>query len=1002
MPRKKKPTPDPSEPPHEAQKTAHGAPLDEPGDIARQEQTTPSLDQELDEFPIVGIGTSAGGLEALESFFRHMNCPCGIGFLLVQHLDPTHASMLVDLIKRFTPMQVIQVEDGMRVHPDCVHIIPPNRDMALFRGKLHLMEPVERRGLRLPIDYLFRSLAEDLKEKAICVVLSGTGTDGTLGVKEVRGVGGMTMVQDPETAKYDGMPRSAIATGMVDYILPAEKMPEQLIRYVERFFGTGIRPAVSVVPKETDAVEKIFILLRRHTRHDFSLYKRNTINRRIERRMMVNQIDRLEDYVRFLRQNTYEIETLFRELLIGVTSFFRDAEAFEVLEREALPQLIANRRSDRPIRIWVPGCSTGEEAYSIAILIRERLSACEQDCEVQIYATDIDERAIEKARLGIYPDSIAADVTPQRLQRFFTREDNAYHITKQIREMVVFAVQSITKDPPFSRMDLISCRNLLIYLGPALQKKVIPLFHYGLALGGFLFLGTSETLGEFDSYFHAIDRKAKLFQRTTNEAVPQSVLDFSQPPLIDEDVRMVPAKPEKPQNIREIAEKTLLQEYSPPCVIINEQSDILFFHGKTTDFLDPASGEASLNILRMVREDLRLPISSALRKAFTHQHDVIHENIRLQTGSDTRMIRLVIKPLADRPLYMVIFEDIPMVGRVELAEHAGDVTDERDRQLQDMERELQSTREYLQTTIEELETTNEELKSTNEELQSANEELQSTNEELETAKEELQSVNEELITVNSELQSKIDELQHANNDLNNLLANVEVGIVFLDNELNIQRFNSSATQLINLIHTDIGRPIGHIVSNLIYDGLVRDARMVLDTLVPKRIEVQSPEGRWFSMRIRPYRTVNNAIVGLVVTFSEITDQKEIQAQLAMARDYAENIVSTIREPLIVLDEDLQVVTASRSFYKTFQTTSAAIEGQSIYTISNQQWDIPQLRELLERVLPENESFENYRVEYDFALLGRRVFSLNARQMYRIEGKSRLILLALEDITGHEE
>ena len=1005
MPRKKKTTTNIQEPSPEAQEVSRGASPGEQIDLAPEALGALSQDVNESDFPIVGIGTSAGGLEALETFFRQMPPHSGMAFVVVQHLDPTHASILVDLVRRYTLMRVFQIEDGMRVHPDCIYIIPPNRDMALMRGQLHLMEPVERRGLRLPIDFFFRSLAEDLMEKAMCIVLSGTGSDGTLGLKEIRGVGGMAMVQDPETAKYDGMPRSAIATGMVDYILPAEKMPEQLMQYVERFFVTGTKQAAPVIPKETDAIEKIFILLRRHTKHDFFLYKRNTINRRIERRMVVNQIERLEDYLRFLRQNPLEIETLFQELLIGVTSFFRDPDAFEVLEHKAIPQLIDNRQPDQPIRIWVPGCSTGEEAYSIAMLIREQMSVQNQEFKVQIFATDIDEKIIEKARMGVYPDNIAADVTPVRLQRFFIKEGSAYHVTRPIREMIAFAVQSVTKDPPFSRMDLISCRNLLIYLGSELQKKVIPLLHYGLKRGGFLFLGTSETLGEFDRYFHAVDRKAKLFQRTTSEAILQSAVVFTPPPLFDEDVHMSPVKPEKALNVRELTEKLLLQDYTPPCVIINEQSDILFFHGKTADYLQPASGEASFNILRMVREELRLPISRALRKAFAQPHESIHEHVRLQIGQESRMIQLMVKPivksLSAQPLYMVIFEGLSPPARAATVDQDSDVTDERDRRLQEVERELQATREYLQTIIEELETTNEELTSTNEELQSANEELQSTNEELETAKEELQSVNEELVTVNSELQNKIDELIKANNDLNNLLGNVEVGIVFLDGQLNIQRFNASATQFINLIHTDIGRPIGHIVSNLIYDELVRDARVVLDTLIPKEVEVQTKEGRWFSLRIRPYRTVENAIVGLVITFSEITQQKKLQDQFSLARDYVQNIVSTIREPLIVLDEMFQIVSANRAFYQTFQMTPETTEKRSIYEIGNRRWDIPQLRELLEKVLPENKSFEDYQIEHDFVSLGRRILVLNARQMFSVEGDSRQILLAFEDFTWRD-
>ncbi len=997
MARKKRIPPNDDDQPDETQAAARAAPADapppgpHPDDV---EGATQATDKAI--FPIVGIGMSAGGLEALEAFAREAPLDSEIAFVVVQHLDPTHPSMLADLIRRCTSLPVEQVEDGMRVVPNHIYIIPPNCDMALMQGKLHLIEPVARRGLRLPIDFFFRSLAEELADKAICIILSGTGTDGTLGLREIRGAGGMVMVQDPVTAKYDGMPRSAIATDMVDYILPPEKMPQELVRYTRRFLLPHVtRPARGGI-KETSAIGKIFVLLRRHTKHDFSLYRQNTILRRIERRMVIHQIEREADYLRLLQQNPLEIDVLFRELLIGVTSFFRDPGAFAVLEQQAIPQLVQRHATDQPIRVWVPGCSTGEEAYSIAILVREQLNASAQERDVRIFATDINDQAIDRARAGVYPDNIAADVTPERLQRFFVKEDHTYQVTKQIRETVIFSTQNVTKDPPFSRMDLISCRNLLIYFSQELQKSVITIFHYGLVRDGYLFLGTSESLGEFDRYFQAVDRKAKLFQRMGGVTIPRRAPDFAASRLMETSVRPLPDPVAKAPSLRELAETALLQDYAPPCVIVNEQSEILFFHGTMADYLDPAVGEASLNVVRMVRAELRMPLSVALRTAATQTRVAVHEQVHWAVGDQLRTVDVTVKPIRSSapalPLYMVVFEERAPLNRAETDDTPIGLTNERDLRLQAAERESAAAREYLQSTVEELETANEEFRSTNEEMQS-------TNEELETTEEELQSVNEELLTVNSELQGKLDELTQTNDDLNNLLACVEVGIIFLDTHLNIQRFNPFVTQIINLITTDIGRPVGDIVSNMLYDDLVRDARAVLNTLIPKTVEVQTPEGRWFSMQVRPYRTANNAIVGLVLSFAEITAQKAVQDEVHLAREYAQNIIETIRESLIVLDADLRVVSASRSFYRTFHLSPATVEGQSIYAVGDRQWDIPQLHDLLDQLLAQRTAFDDYQVTHEFPTLGVRVMALNARLMFHRGHVPHLILLAIEDVTA---
>ncbi len=853
---------------------------------------------------VVGIGASAGGLAAFEAFFSGMPAGTdpGMAFVLVQHLAPDHKSILTELVKRYTRMEVFEVADGMAVKPNCAYIIPPNRDMALLNGTLQLLEPAAPRGHRLPIDFFFRSLAQDQRERAIGIVLSGTGSDGTQGVRAIKGEGGMAMAQNPKSTEYDGMPTSAIATGLVDYVLPAAEMPAQLIAYVAHAFGKTSLPVSPPAPKAEDALKKIFLLLRAHTGHDFSQYKQSTIARRVERRMAVHQIERLDEYVRYLQQTPADVEALFRDLLIGVTSFFRDPEAFGALQEQAIPRLFVGKPTGALIRVWVPGCSTGEEAYSIAILLQERVEELKQSGKLQVFATDIDRHAIDCARTGIYPASIAGDISPERLARFFSQEPDgsAYRIQKSIRDRVIFSEQDVIKDPPFSKLDLISCRNLLIYMGGGLQRKLFPLFHYALNPDGMLFLGTSETVGEFVDLFATLDRKSKLYQRREEAGAHHKGF----PRVLPQDGPVARPSGKTPGEIkvpmRELTERALLRQYAPPSAVVNERGDILYLQGRTGKYLEPAPGEASMNILKMAREGLRPDLTTALHKATALKAPVRHPGLRIKTNGDFTIVNLVVQPVPAAPdavvalkLFLVIFEDAPAPGpqpsepaaTLDAGGEASENTTDADARVATLKQELRAKEEYLQTTNEELATSNEELKSANEEMQSVNEELQSTSEELETSKEELQSVNEELATVNTELQNKVADLSRSNNDMNNLLAGTGIGTVFVDHQLRIQRFTPTVTQVINLILTDVGRPVGHIVSNLVgYDRLVADVRAVLDSLVPKEVEVQAQTGTWYLLRIRPYRTLENVIEGAVITFTEITEIKKAQGVLRESED----------------------------------------------------------------------------------------------------------------------
>jgi len=964
-------------------------------------------------FPIVGIGASAGGLEAFEEFFRHTPPDSGMAYVLVQHLDPEHASMLAEILQRTTAMPVVEATDQMAVIPNRVHVIPPNQEMLLFHGSLQLSAPEQPRGQRMLIDAFLRSLAEDRGEQAIGIILSGTGTDGTLGLRAIQGAGGIALVQEPASAKYDGMPSSAIRAGYASQVLAVADMPRALLAGQRHSSARPPTAPTLTTQAALSGMNRILLLLRSATGHDFSLYKKSTIGRRIERRMAQHDIDDLEIYARYLKENPDEIQTLFKELLINVTSFFRDPEAFDVLKRDILPPLLQDKPEGYVFRVWVAGCASGEEAYSIAILLREWMDENHRELKVQLYATDLDDDAIATARAGNYPPNIAQDIEPERLRRFFFKDSDSsggYRVKKEIREMVVFAVQNVIKDPPFTKLDLLSCRNLMIYLEPELQNRLIPTFHYALKPDGILFLSASESIGNHPELFAARDRKWKFYRASHSAASARTAVVSGLSWSADGGSKTPEEtmKKTKETNYAELSRRVLLQSFAPASVVTDLKGNILYVHGDTGKYLRPAPGQATLNVIEMAREGLQLELRAAILHAASQGTPTLDRAVAVKTNGDVQNVsfslRLLPDPDAGEALLLASFQDLPAApGKPVPAakprrgkQVAVSVETER---IATLERDLSYTRENLQATIEEQQASNEELKSTNEEIQSTNEELQSTNEELETSKEELQSVNEELVTVNTELQTKIEQLTSMQNDMKNLLDNISVGTIFLDEHLIIRRFTREAVRAYRLIASDVGRPLGDIKSDLENEDLLARAQGVLDNLTPYEAELRTANGAWYLVRIQPYRTLDNIIEGVVLTFTDIGKRVEAEAAVQAARDLAEGIVDTVLEPLLVLDGSLRVVSASRSFYRDFHALPADTLGRPIYELGNRQWNIPALRELLETILPRDRSFDAYVVEHDFPAIGQRRMLLNARRIVGKTGNTQLILLAMQETSA---
>jgi two-component system, chemotaxis family, CheB/CheR fusion protein len=904
-------------------------------------------------FPIVGIGASAGGLEALEQFLGNVPENSGIAFIVIQHLDPTQKGMLPELLQRITRMKVFQVKDRLAVKPNCVYVIPPNKSMSILKGVLHLFEPIEARGLRLPIDFFFRSLADDWQERSIGVILSGMGSDGSNGVRAIKEKNGIVMIQDPATAKFDSMPRNAIDSVLADIVAPSEDLPNRLVDFLKQI--PVVKSNMEMEIKDKNSLEKIIILLRIHTGNDFSLYKKNTIYRRIERRMNVHKIDKITSYVRLLQENPKEVDILFKELLIGVTNFFRDPLAWSMLKETIIPNIIANQRDGSMFRAWIPGCSTGEEAYSLAIIFKEVLEKVNPHAGIslQIFATDLDHEAIDIARKGVFHTNIAADVSQNRLNRFFIKTDDGFRVNTEIREMIVFAQHNIIMHPPFTKIDIISCRNLLIYMDTELQKKILGLFYYSLSPQGVMLLGSSETLGTQSHLFSPVDAKLKIYKRSGTTLIPE-LFDFpssfsrTKPTSIE---KQIPAK--SVQNIQTLADELLLQHFAHVGIVVNENGDIIYTSGRTGKYLEPAVGKANLNIFAMLREGLRNEFPSAFHKAVMKKETVVLNNIKVGSNGNHHTLNVNIqwidKPEALNGKVMIIFTDVPEIADHKLKTKKGKNTIESIRQ-QELEKELQDSREEMQNTIEEMQTTQEELKSTNEELQSTNEELQSTNEELTTSKEEMQSLNEELQTLNAELQSKVDDFLRVNNDMKNLLNSTDIATLFLDKDLNIRRYTNQLTKIFKLIKSDIGRPFTDQVSDLVYPELADDALEVLRTLVFIQKQIPTKDGRWFTIRIMPYRTFDDRIDGLVITFINNSDIKQVEEKLYKTEQMNHLLLNSSSDVIIKLSFNCKILEFNPEAEKIFGEKSGDVINKSFIQLfipeSKQKKTEPALNKLL--------------------------------------------------------
>ncbi|RFZ81346.1 chemotaxis protein CheR [Mucilaginibacter terrenus] len=920
-----------------ASKSVKQQPKIKPETLPKSEEGS-SKTKKSRSFPIVAIGGSAGAFPSFEKFFTHMPADSGMAFVIIIHLDPDHKGQVAELIQKFTSMPVVEAFDGIAVEQDKVYIIPPNKDMGIHNRKLLLLAPSKPNGYRQPIDYFLQSLADDQWNRAVGIIFSGMGSDGETGIRMIKEKLGMAMAQDPDTAQYNSMPLAAISTNLVDYVLSPEEMPLKLIQYLNHPVLTEeASDQVRTAIQNSNSIQKILMLLRSQTGHDFSLYKKSTITRRIDRRIAYHQLPDYISYVGFLRENPPEIDVLFNELLIGVTKFFRDAPAFESLKNK-MCALIKHKKHGDSLRVWIAGCSTGEEAYSAAMLLIECLEDMKKKewPKIQLFATDLDAEAIDHARNGIYFDNIVADVSEQRLEKFFTKRDNTYQVKKELRDMIVFAQHNLIKDAPFTRLDLLCCRNVMIYLTTELQKKIIPIFHYALNPNAIMFMGPAETIGGFTDMFVSTDPKWKLYERKEGNPLMGKMIDFpfhvaKQYPLISNKMDD-PEKLASKSSVADTFNRILLEKFTPSSVLVNDKGDILYTNGKTGKFLELPNGEAAMNIHKMAREELRYVVGNLIHQARAQKEHASINDIKLKEGNKVRLINLKAMLLEEtglQGLVLVIFEDRGLVNKPSRSKKA---SEQPSGIVEELEKELVYTKQQLNSTIEQMETSLEELKSTNEELQSTNEELQSTNEESLTTKEEMQSLNEELMTINMQYQAKADELTRMNNDMKNLLDSTEIGTIFLDNNLDILRYTPQVRKLFNLIPTDVGRPIVHVVSNFDNVTLENDIKEVIEKLTNKEIEVKTKTDEWYRVRIMPYRTLDNFISGAVLTFTLITSYKQLEYKLETLSRYTDDVVNVVTDAVIQLDGEYNVKVVNKAFLDTFSMPAQDVKGHDFIAI----------------------------------------------------------------------
>ncbi|MGE5411579.1 MAG: CheR family methyltransferase, partial [Clostridiales bacterium] len=957
------------------------------------------------DFPVIAIGATSESFTTVVNFASSIPNNSGAAYIVITPHTTNPEKLLKELKSTELAIPVLKLTNEYKIQPNEFYIIPNMQFVTMADGVIHLAPPPEGNVLKMPIDHFMRSLADHKKENSIAVIFGGNGTDGTLGIQNIHEVGGVSIVQDPEETNDNGMLRSAISTGCVDYILPASKIQEQLLSYI-RTVPLITKKENAGVENNYDYFQKILQLLRTQTGNDFSYYKKSTIFRRIEKRMSLHEQSSYSQYYNYLKDHPEEIHQLFKDLLISVTNFFRDPEAFETLKNKVFPQILDNKPDNYMVRVWVPACATGEEVYSIAMLLQEYKEEHNENFKFQIFGTDINEESIQKARMGVFVDNIEMDVSPERLKKFFVKVNNSYVIKKDIRECAIFATQNITKDAPFTKLDILSCRNLLIYFGSELQERLLPVFHYSLKSDGLLFLGSSESVGKFTDAFRFIDKKWKVFQKigaySSNFIFNSNIaLRINETTLRSNAAEI---KRTRETGLAELVQRTLMSRFTPPSIMINEKGDILYVHGHTSKYLEIASGQANFNILNMAKDGLQYELQSAIHEAIINKKEVVRSGLQVSESGNIHQVKITVKPVDGNEstpmVLLVVFYDLEPPKAVEEANKKKDKK-KYSGKAEELSQELQHTRENLQATIEELQASNEELQSANEELQSTNEELQSTNEEMETSKEELQSVNEELITLNAELQSKIEQLSRAEDDMRNLLNSTNIGTIFLDSKMRIKRFTSEAVKIINLISTDIGRPIEHIVTKLKYDGLIKDIQDVLNTLTYLEKEVQTKDGNWFLLRIMPYRTVENIIDGVVLTFTEITFLKTASEKLDQLnyavkaeKEYADSIIHIVHQPIIVLNSNLLAIAVNDSFCMQFGLKKSQALNKSIFELGKGQFNSPEFRKMLEQ-LDDAAQFEDFPIKVNLEGNIEKLLNVNAKKIQREGIQSYMILICVD-------